>query len=644
MLNHLRKSRVRIFDIAIVLAAFLGAAHILIRTSNFGPELDLDTWKYISAAENLAAGEGFKDYLQRTNINAGPLYSMFLALFGLLGINPVDAGRFVNIVGFGLIILLTGYQLNRQVKFHFLAVVGSVTIMTSYFLSRISAYLMTDTLFILFALLALFKIQMFTESEDPPPSLLALSALFTGVAIATRYVGISVLLTGIISIFLKQNFQILRRLKCAVIYGSLSIIPFGVWMARNWLFDKTLVRYGNYGSSTLDYLETFSKLFVHRILVLSPGYDWFIYLICTAAFLILWRKYAADKVSTSSWPNSSRSLSTTDDIKHGLPIILFSTFIVITILIVLFMAPSLGSADQLGERQLLPVYVPVIIIVLLLLDILLRRLLLRWKPLEFALVCLILTGILGSISFSARWHINTTARSLEINAEHQIFETFGYSKNMELWTYLRDNSLDGQIYSNGHHLLYWFTDVSFEGVIVEDRGLDHCLRWVQSFVNSPEPTYIIYFPGQRINLSTYETYNSCNIQELAFDSSAQRYLENIIETSEAIIYKVLQVQPAFTVRVLDKTTLIYTKNNCTSADIKPHFFLHIIPIDANTLPSDRISFKFDNLDFHFSDYGAIIDNKCIATIKLPLYGISMIRTGQKDRSEGKLWGIELSIR
>lgn len=536
MLSYLRKSPVRVSDIAIILAAVGGAAHILIRTSNYGPELDTDTWDYISVAENLTEGNGFKDYLQRNYVDAGPLYPMLVALFGFIGINPIEAGRFVNIIGFGLIILLVGCWLNRQIKFRFLAVVGSVLIMTSYSLSRLSSTLMTDTLFTLFTLLALFQIQLFIKSKNLPLSFLALSALFTGLAITTRYAGISILLTGIISIFWMQHSQMLRRLKCAVIYGSLSIIPIGIWMTKNWLIRDIRVGYGNFDSSVFDYLRKFGKLFISDILVLSLGLDWLIYLGCTAVFLILWRR-----VSTRhSWQSSLQDTPTPDDLQHGVPISLFSMFMLIAISILLFMAPTIGTAEQLGERQLLTTYVPVIIVVLLLLDILLSRLVLRWKPLYFALVCIMSTGILGSISLSSRLNIDITAQALAMNSEHRIFEIFGFSHNMEIWMYLRDNPIDGRVYSNGHNLLYWFTDIPFGGIIQEDFEPGYCLSWVQELTRSPEPSYIIYFTSQRLNLSRHNPqFNSCNIPALESDPTIQNYLERIGETPEAIVYQIL---------------------------------------------------------------------------------------------------------
>ncbi len=646
MLSRLRKLQFKSFHIAILLAAFLGAAHILIRTSNYGPELTSDTWDYISVAESLAAGDGFKDYLQRTYIDGGPGYPLLLAFFGLLGIDPVDTGRFVNIIGFGLIILLTGYQLNRYVRFRFLAVVGSVAVMTSLSVSRIAAYLMTEILYIVLMLLALIQMRIFLKSEeDSPRFALALSAGFTALAIITRYAGIAVLLTGIIMILVGRNFKIRHKLKYAAFYSSISLFPFGVWMIRNQLTMGTFWgRSTNYQSSLLDYIESFGNLFISDILVLRPGSDWFIYLICTVVCLIIW-----GTIQKRTELNQTQVPS--DSSKYGLHLSLFGLFALISIWVLLFSASSIGDADSFSERLLIPIYVPVIIVALVLLDLLLRRLARKWTASGLVLVCLISTGILGSISLSLRLNIDVTAQALESNAKPEIFETYGYSHDMEILEYLRNNPVEGQAYSNANHLLFWFTDASLGGYINSDNGHGSCLSWVRRLARLPEPSYIVYFTiPYRPELYSKGwfniSFNFCDIQELESNPSMQNYLERIAETPEGIVYQVtapLGPQPDFNVQI-NADTLIYTKEQCTSADTEPNFFLHIVPVDMNTLPSHRLQSEFDNLDFGFDDYGKIFNGKCTITVELPHYNISKIRTGQFTDSEGELWETELSTR
>ena len=85
--------------------------------------------------------------------------------------------------------------------------------------------------------------------------------------------------------------------------------------------------------------------------------------------------------------------------------------------------------------------------------------------------------------------------------------------------------------------------------------------------------------------------------------------------------------------------LIFAKEPCMRADIEAAFFLHVIPVDNTSLPSYRQEHRFDNLDFRFSDFGTVFDDKCIAFVPLPAYDMSRIRTGQHT-SEKSLWQVE----
>ena len=75
-------------------------------------------------------------------------------------------------------------------------------------------------------------------------------------------------------------------------------------------------------------------------------------------------------------------------------------------------------------------------------------------------------------------------------------------------------------------------------------------------------------------------------------------------------------------------SLIFVKAPCAHADTEAMFFLHLIPADVADLPDHRRQYGFDNLDFDFDRHGERFEGKCLATVPLPAYGISEIRTGQ----------------
>lgn len=645
--GYLRRSKFQLFDIAIFLTAFLGAAHLLIRTSDYGPELTQDSWNYISVAENLAAGDGFKDWLQRA-YTFGPIFSLLVALFGVLGFDPIDIGRLINVIGFGLIILLTGYQLSHHVRYRFLAVMGSVAVMTSFIMNDISSYLMSDTCYILFSLLALVQMWTFLTVEDRRGASLVLSAVFASLATATRYIGIAIILTGIIIILTRRNFTLYHRLKWVVIYGSISITLFGIWITKNQLFIGTITGYDDrryYGSSLLEYIEYYSNIFVSRILALHLGLDWLLYLSFVFLCLVIWRKKLRRNAGQAHYLESQNS-------QYITPLILFGSFSLIYVAMLLAMSPRLDYADALPYRYLAPIYVPVIIMALILLDMLLKDL--AKGParkinavLSLIIICIISTGILTSIDLSTRWNIDMTARALGPNARPILFEDYGYSYDMDLLVYLRDNPPDGPVYSNGLHLLYWLTDIPLGGIVAEDRGNASCLTWVRSLTRSTDPSYIAYFIIGRERIDFIDgQFNACNIQELESNPNIQNYLERMVEKFEGIVYRVTSPpgpRPDYEVTI-DAKVLTYIKEPCDPADIEPYFFLHVTPVDKNALSSHRSLSTFDNLDFHFEDHGIMLNGECRITVELPHYDISHIRTGQYTSEKGELWSAQLSVR
>ena len=87
---------------------------------------------------------------------------------------------------------------------------------------------------------------------------------------------------------------------------------------------------------------------------------------------------------------------------------------------------------------------------------------------------------------------------------------------------------------------------------------------------------------------------------------------------------------------LVRNRLIYEKEQCTSEDTAPMFFLYLVPVDAADLPSHRSRYGFDNLDFVFRNHGLVERGVCIARRELPDYAVATIRTGQFT-GEDQIW-------
>ena len=88
--------------------------------------------------------------------------------------------------------------------------------------------------------------------------------------------------------------------------------------------------------------------------------------------------------------------------------------------------------------------------------------------------------------------------------------------------------------------------------------------------------------------------------------------------------------------------LIYVKEPpCRAEDVREFFFLHLIPVDVDDLPDHRKQYGFDNLHFHFNDYGFRSTEECVVLRELPDYAIAGIHTGQflvnEDGSYTHLW-------
>ena len=123
------------------------------------------------------------------------------------------------------------------------------------------------------------------------------------------------------------------------------------------------------------------------------------------------------------------------------------------------------------------------------------------------------------------------------------------------------------------------------------------------------------------------------------------YSTNLPNSAEPII------RSEFDVYIVDRS-LIYTKSQCSEADVAARFFASIYPVDANNLPAHARENGYYIIDFKFDEYGAIAaDGRCWAEVALPGYPIDKIHAGQYAVAEdgyrhlwtGNAYSLELGM-
>ena len=109
---------------------------------------------------------------------------------------------------------------------------------------------------------------------------------------------------------------------------------------------------------------------------------------------------------------------------------------------------------------------------------------------------------------------------------------------------------------------------------------------------------------------------------------AERY--RAIRAAEPVI------QSRFEVYIIGNE-LTYFKESCDRQELDNPFFLHVTPANPDDLPGHRRPYGFDNLDFYGFGIFGDLDGNCLASIRLPDYGIAKIATGQYISGGGRIW-------
>jgi len=199
-----------------------------------GAGLANDSTAYIAGARSLLNGTGYSDIWLMPPFEPithyPPLYSIFLALGGLLGIDPLRGTRALNMVLFGLNSVLVGLFVWRATRKPIFAIWATLVFELGAMFLRIHTYAMSESVFI-FMMLASLHLSL-KYFDDRRVLWLAFIGLFSGFAVLTRYSGLALLPPITVGlIFSTKHWK--DQIKITAIYIGSVVITVLPWFVRN---------------------------------------------------------------------------------------------------------------------------------------------------------------------------------------------------------------------------------------------------------------------------------------------------------------------------------------------------------------------------------------------------------------------------
>ena len=206
------------------------------RATTWGVGLSPDSLSYLKGARSIVENKN----LQGLGTHWPPLYFILIALCDLITGNTLVAARYLQVFIFFLNLLLFSLIIWKSSHGAFVTtLIGTLLFVTAQPFLHMHTIVLSEPLFFLLTLLGFYCLSMYLDHENHF-HLLFFSAFFTSLAFLTRYVGITLIISGTLLILLYGSGNIRKRLKAGSIFAFFSTLPALFWVSRN-LFMKNEV-------------------------------------------------------------------------------------------------------------------------------------------------------------------------------------------------------------------------------------------------------------------------------------------------------------------------------------------------------------------------------------------------------------------
>lgn len=364
-----------------ILFGIIGSVLIILTTINYGLGLSPDSIAYLATANNLLLGKAFISFDAQPLLEWPPLYSTVIYLISFsFNISTSVSAVLLNALLFGMAIYHFGMILDKCLFPKSLIIAGLLFVIFSIPVFGVSIWMWSEVLFITITLLFFRLLDSYLEEANFIQ--LIMLAIITSLAILTRYIGVVILLTTIISILLFHKNTIKKNIILIFTYSVLSLLPVVIWLIRNYLISGTF--FGRRGSTKNSFfpnlfasIEKISEWFIPDALVSIKLFGLFLFII-TAIWLVL---ILLKKIN---YKNILHKL-------NNRKLVIVSLFILIYLITIVILS-SLKSFDPIGSRLLSPLYLPVTFLLLLITKSIYNHInKLRYKVLLFTFLMLSLS-------------------------------------------------------------------------------------------------------------------------------------------------------------------------------------------------------------------------------------------------------------
>ena len=323
-----------------------------------------DSMAYITTAANISEGKGVQKI---TSIGQPsplthfpPLYPAVLAIANLISGDILKGATLLGALLYASNIALIGVVVLIATKRWQLSFAAAMIALVSPVILDIHLLAMSEPLFTLCLLSSITLLTL--HIVEPRTKTLFLAAIIASAAWLTRYIGVTIIITGLIILIVGRQTTWKRKIQEAIIYAAVGIAPMLVWMVRNAILT------GNFANRTFG-LHTLTRF--NRKKALATLTSWFeipkarfpegffnILLIVVLVILILMFVYAVWIIIAKYHKRITYRVNT----RYALYFFFaFGLYIAVYLSFLLLSITFFDASTRLLDRILYPIYLSLII-------------------------------------------------------------------------------------------------------------------------------------------------------------------------------------------------------------------------------------------------------------------------------------------